>query len=551
MYKKTRNYCSHPLLDEAGSNNGHPSKPAGSTGIIMKPITSKPIVSIPSVSVSAGAGVGNPLNQISTGTSVDLGVSGGLIGGSIEPTPSPGYGYGPVNPIELAEINNNGDISGTGNNFKAYLRYWINLKIKFTILIGGNIGGEINVSSGNGVSIDLQGPHIGVGIGGIISPPTAIPITPATSAPIVHVELKPDNPAYPPRPISTTNPNIQITTPKPGPSIDVSIDLTNPIFVPPVQITERPQVPGYYITEQPIGTTINELTTNEPATVKPTYPPRPPQPIFPNQPAYPAQPSNPNYPVNPVPGTPGTAIGVYPPRPVDPYLNYPNFAIAISRWPYYAIPFPFNFDQLQGTPGSGATGAVGINPFAPGTNPFAPADCQCNNANGEHNHPPSAPAPANTAGISAGAGIAANLPLLGQAGIQSSASIGDNNNINIAANLPSHFNTTGQANTSQNPAFGGIIGFIPIVFFPTVGAAPCQHNGGTAATAAGGAAFGYPGFPAGIPYPAASPCAQCQAQSNQPPLLSASINNQDSNSIVGVIPTGQRRHKARKFKTIQ
>lgn len=413
------------------------------------------------------------------------------------------------------------------------------------------------MSPGNGVSIDLQGPHIGVGIGGGIPSITASPIT---SAPLIHVDLKPDNPAYPPRPISTTNPNLQITTSKPSPSIDVSIDLTKPIFVPPVQITERPQVPGYYITEQPIETTINELSTNEPTTVKPTYPTRPPQPIFPNQPAYPAQPSYPNYPVNPVPGTPGTAIGVYPPRPVDPYLNYPNFAIAISRWPYYAIPFPFNLEQLQGSPGSpGANGAVGINPFAPGanpfapgTNPYAPADCQCNNANGEHNHPSSAPASASTAGISAGAGISANLPLLGQAGIQSSASIGDKNNINISANLPGHFNGTGQPGTSLNPAtsFGGIIGFIPIVFFPTVGAAPCQHNGESAATG-GGAAFGYPGFPAGFPYPAASPCAQCQAQSNQQPLVSASINNQDSNSIVGVIPTGQRRHKARKFKTVQ
>lgn len=385
------------------------------------------------------------------------------------------------------------------------------------------------------MSVDLQGPHVGV--------EGSLSINPPTSVPLVQVELKPDNPAYPPRPISTTNPNVQITTPQP--SIDVSIDLTNPIIVPPVQIIERPQVPGYYITEQPIGTTVNELTTNAPITAKPTYPPRPPQPIFPNQPAYPAQPSYPNFPANPLPGTPGTAIGVYPPRPVDPYLNYPNFAIAISRWPYYAIPFPFNLEQLQGQIGlPGASGAVGTNPFTPGTN-----DCQCNNANGEHNHPSPATVPANIAGVSAGAGISANLPLLGQTGIQSSASIGQNNNINVAANLPSNFNATSPPNTSLNPAntFGGIIGFIPIVFFPT---APCQHNGGNAA-AAGGAGFGYPGFPAGIPYPAASPCAQCQAHSNQEPLLSASINNQDSNSIGSVIPSGQRRHKARKFKTVQ
>lgn len=120
--KKLYLYSLPPLIDESGNNNGHPSKPDGSSGIIIKPTTVKPI---PSFSVSAGAGVSNPLNQISTGTSVEVGISSGSIGGSNKPTLSPGYGYGPVNPIELAEINNNGDISGNGNSSGACLMNWL------------------------------------------------------------------------------------------------------------------------------------------------------------------------------------------------------------------------------------------------------------------------------------------------------------------------------------------------------------------------------------------------------------------------------------------
>lgn len=73
-----------------------------------------------SVSAGAAAEVINPLNQISTGASIGLGTSSGSIVGSNEPNPSPGYGYGPVNPVELAEINNNGDISGNGNNLEEF-----------------------------------------------------------------------------------------------------------------------------------------------------------------------------------------------------------------------------------------------------------------------------------------------------------------------------------------------------------------------------------------------------------------------------------------------
>lgn len=56
----------------------------------------------------------------------------------------------------------------------------------------------------------------------------------------------------------------------------------------------------------------------------------------------------------PIPGSPGTAIGVYPPQSTDP-LDYPFFdpSIAISKWPFYVLPFPFVAGPNPGISGFG------------------------------------------------------------------------------------------------------------------------------------------------------------------------------------------------------
>lgn len=308
----------------------------------------------------------------------------------------------------------------------------------------------------------------------------------------------------------------------------MSVGSSHPIVVP-----IRPQLPvvpdiemGHYITHQPYPQTTSApptvvSQTQSPQQTKPTYPPRPQNPPpFPNQPTYPALPVPPNYPANPIPGSTGTAVGVYPPRPTDPYLTYPNFNIAISHWPYYAIPFPFaGLEQLAG----------GLGGIAPG----ATAGCGCENATVVgHQHEAGA---SLQIGAQVGSGFVSS---------QQSASI--NSGLNPSAPAAQNLPTIGQ---QQTPFVGGgIVGFIPVIFFPTAGA-PCQHgvNGG-------GASIGFPGFPA------AGPCGQCNQQ--QPSQLPQSAvdslqpvlatSNQVAAGINTIIPTigHQRRQRSRKVKSI-
>lgn len=174
-----------------------------------------------------------------------------------------------------------------------------------------------------------------------------------------------------------------------------------------------------------------------------------------------------NYPVNPIPGSQGINIGVYPPRPIDTEIAYPNFNIAISRWPFYALPFPFNLENivdinasLGGAP-SGTGHTAGFNPFQ--------TNCQCNQtknqvSNQQEQQKPSAhvnPTPGQT--------------------------------------TPQNYFNQPNGSPNQHPStYGGIIGFIPIVFFP----APCQQNSGAA----------YPLFPEAFPFQA--PCSTCGQNKN-------------------------------------
>lgn len=57
---------------------------------------------------------------------------------------------------------------------------------------------------------------------------------------------------------------------------------------------------------------------------------------------------NPNS--TPIPGSLGTAIGVYPPNIEELNPEIPNFSIAISKWPFYILPFPFTNGNLMSFP---------------------------------------------------------------------------------------------------------------------------------------------------------------------------------------------------------
>lgn len=178
-----------------------------------------------------------------------------------------------------------------------------------------------------------------------------------------------------------------------------------------------------------------------------------------------------NYPVNPIPGSQGTSIGTYPPRPIDTELAYPNFSVAISRWPFYALPFPFNIENIADINANLGGGASGSG--YPGGSSPSPTDCACNKTqiqtSNHQPHPPSAQI----------------IPSPGSA-------------------PPQNYYNQPNGSPNQHPgSYGGIIGFIPIVFFP----APCQQNSGTA----------YPLFPEAFPFQQ-GPCTNCGSkhQNDQP-----------------------------------
>lgn len=170
------------------------------------------------------------------------------------------------------------------------------------------------------------------------------------------------------------------------------------------------------------------------------------------------------YPINPIPGSQGTSIGTYPPRPIDTELAYPNFSVAISRWPFYALPFPFNIESFADINASlGGSGGTGSG--YPGVVNPTPADCGCNKTNSQHSNHNQPQTPS-----------AQIIPTSGSAS-------------------PQNYYNQPNGNPNQHPGtYGGIIGFIPIVFFP----APCQQNSGTA----------YPLFPEAFPFQQ-GPCSNC------------------------------------------
>ncbi|KAJ6643834.1 hypothetical protein Bhyg_08799, partial [Pseudolycoriella hygida] len=177
----------------------------------------------------------------------------------------------------------------------------------------------------------------------------------------------------------------------------------------------------------------------------------------------------------PIPGSLGTAIGVYPPNVDDLSPEIPNFNIAISKWPFYILPFPFTNGNIM-TLFNGMPIQLGGN----GGNTFPVANINT-----------------GTGGIG-GIGLNSGSDLT-----QVATNIGSNGNGNApqsicswlssfvkpknnATNAETPTNENGetlqisnlqvnikdpQLQVSQNPIQFGIVGFIPIIAVPN-----CQNN---------------------------------------------------------------------------
>lgn len=268
--------------------------------------------------------------------------------------------------------------------------------------------------------------------------------------------LKPDNPAYPPRPMT---PSYQPESSKPNSNNGYNNN-QNP------NNNYGPNGPNY---NQGFNQNVGGSQSS---------PPKQPY-VYPQ--------INPTYPVNPIPGSQSTAIGVYPPRPIDTELAYPNFSVAISRWPFYALPFPFNLENIadiNASLGGGGSGGTGSSGYPATLNPTA-ANCNCNKTDIQQTSSQQTPS-------------AQIVPTSGNAS-------------------PQNYYNQPNGNPNQHPGtYGGIIGFIPIVFFP----APCQPNAGAA----------YPLFPEAFPFQQ-NPCTNCGTNHHQhdQPAGSAPGNTKTTN----------------------
>lgn len=208
-----------------------------------------------------------------------------------------------------------------------------------------------------------------------------------------------------------------------------------------------------------------------------------------------------------------------------------QLAIAISRWPFFALPYPIplQYPQQQGgaTDPSTAGGQSGGTSPAPGA-PWGYPTCSCQNNNNNNNQAPSHTHPHNNNNNAANNQQSANngnqniqtqpvaQPYYPYPYPQPAPQQGSNNNDN------------NQQQLQQQPAYppqGGIIGFIPVVFFP------CAN--GTVPTAAG-----QNSTPLAQQNP--PPCVQCsQAVPNN------AANAQQQQQVNAAQDTGDRHYRRR------
>lgn len=265
-----------------------------------------------------------------------------------------------------------------------------------------------------------------------------------------HPQTQPTRPqTQPPRP--QTQPATH--EPVAHPSRPTNQPITNyPIYPTqtqaPVQTRPTKPAPGY---PYPSGTS---PPTN--ANGQPVYPTRPTQ----SESQQGGQTSDPTK-----PGSPGTAIGVYPPQSTSKPGTDPN--IGMSNWPFYVLPYPF--------------------PLGGGAN--APGNCPCNSGSSQNSN--------------SGQQQQSQQPSVPSQQTSSSSSSGSSSNSQSSQQQSASQNSsqlqTGWGQQLSQPPYG-IIGFIPVVFFP------CLNQSQTAQIMQqmNPIALSYPG-----------PCTQCQQQPKQ------------------------------------
>ncbi|XP_037037867.1 uncharacterized protein LOC119075495 isoform X2 [Bradysia coprophila] len=170
----------------------------------------------------------------------------------------------------------------------------------------------------------------------------------------------------------------------------------------------------------------------------------------------------------PIPGSLGTAIGVYPPNVDQLVPEIPNFNIAISKWPFYILPFPFANDNLMTFPflggmpiqfGSNVLPTANLNP---GTNPTSGNDyVQGASSVGVGGNGP----PAQTICSWLSSFIKAR-----ENATKTEVPTNENGETLQISNLQVNLKNAQQP-INQNQIPFGIVGFIPVIAVPN-----CQHN---------------------------------------------------------------------------
>lgn len=165
----------------------------------------------------------------------------------------------------------------------------------------------------------------------------------------------------------------------------------------------------------------------------------------------------------------GTAIGVYPPNVDELNPEIPNFNIAISKWPFYILPFPFptdgnimSFPFFNGMPfqlGANSLPLVNINT---GTNLNSGSDA-AQVASSVGNSGNGAPAQSICSWLSSYIKSKENVT-------NTETPANENGETLQLSNLQVNIKNP-QLQFNQNQVSFGIVGFIPIIAVPN-----CQHN---------------------------------------------------------------------------
>lgn len=170
-----------------------------------------------------------------------------------------------------------------------------------------------------------------------------------------------------------------------------------------------------------------------------------------------------------IPGSLGTAIGVYPPNVDELVPEIPNFNIAISKWPFYILPFPFTnanimtFPLFNGMPFQLGGNILPMANINPGTNVDSGSD-YVQGASSFSSGGNGAPAQSICSWLSSFIKPKDNAT-------NNETPTNENGETLQISNLQVNVKNPQLQINQQNQVPFGFIGFIPIIAVPN-----CQHN---------------------------------------------------------------------------